>query len=294
MVPTIVILSFNSESTISETLRAASRLSDDIHVVDSFSSDSTLAIAESFNAKIVQHPFANYGAQRNWAIEQVPAKYRWQLHLDADEVLSSKLIEEIAQLPEENHSIGFLIPRFLRFLGKQLKHGGMSPTWHLRLFQRDAVRCEARLYDQHFFPRRPGTLTKLHGPMVDNIAMSLSEWTARHNRWADLEVDEHLLQRSTEVQPRFFGSPIERKRFLRKIYTLAPPFTRPFALFFYRYILRFGILDGKAGFIFWVLQTFWFRFLIDAKLYERTLHLPGCSNPNLNHQASAKLTSNAS
>lgn len=295
MVPTIIILTFNSESTIGETLRAASRLSDDIHVIDSFSSDSTLSIAESFNAKALQHPFVNYGAQRNWAIEQVPAKYRWQLHLDADEVLSSALIDEIAALPEEGKPVGFLLPRYLRFLGRDLKHGGMSPTWHLRLFLSDAARCEARLYDQHFFLRKPGSVSKLHGPLVDNIAMTLSEWTARHNRWADLEVEEHSLDRSAvEVQPKLFGSPIERKRLLRKVYTLAPPFSRPFGLFFYRYFLRLGLLDGKAGFIFWVLQTFWFRFLIDAKLYERNLTSASESKPNLDQQASARLTSRVS
>lgn len=292
MVPTVVLLTFNSESTVGETLRAASRLSDDIYVIDSFSSDSTLSIAESFNAKVIQHQFLNYGAQRNWAIEQVPGKYRWQLHLDADEVLSRRLIEEIAALPEEGGPIGFLLPRYLRFLGKDFKHGGLSPTWHLRLFLREAARCESRLYDQHFFLQREGSCPKLRGPMVDHIAMTLSEWTARHNRWADLEVEEASLERTTlEVRPRFFGSPIERKRFLRRIYTLAPAFSRPFGLFFYRYFLRLGILDGKAGLIFWVLQTFWFRFLIDAKLYERSLNSAGVSKPDLKQRASTNATS---
>jgi hypothetical protein len=67
---------------------------------------------------------------------------------------------------------------------------------------------------------------------------------------------------------RIGGNPIERKRFLRRFYSSAPAFSRPFALFFYRYVVRLGFLDGMEGFIFYVLQTFWFRFLVDAKLYE--------------------------
>jgi hypothetical protein len=62
---------------------------------------------------------------------------------------------------------------------------------------------------------------------------------------------------------------VERKRFLRGLYNGAPLFLRPYALFFYRYFLRLGFLDGREGFIFWTLQTFWFRFLIDAKLFEQ-------------------------
>ena len=68
--------------------------------------------------------------------------------------------------------------------------------------------------------------------------------------------------------PKATGNPTERKRYLRRQYEKMPLFVRPFALFFYRYIVRLGFLDGREGFIFWVLQTFWFRFLIDAKIWE--------------------------
>ncbi len=111
-----------------------------------------------YGAKVLQHPFLNYGAQRNWAIEQVLATHRWQLHLDADEVLSPGLVFEIGTLPEDGDVSGFLVPRYLRFLGKDLKHGGMSPTWHLRLFPGNSAKCEARLYDQHFYLLERGAI----------------------------------------------------------------------------------------------------------------------------------------
>ena len=77
----IVVLTFNSEGTIGKTISKAKQVSSDIHVVDSFSSDGTLNILEKHNVNIVQRPFKNYGDQRNWAINNLPLKYQWQLIL---------------------------------------------------------------------------------------------------------------------------------------------------------------------------------------------------------------------
>ena len=115
-----------------------------------------------------------------------------------------------------------------------------------------------------------GTTGQLPGIMIDDIRMSLSEWTARHNRWADSEVVElNAESKSGRLQPDLRGNPAQRKRFLRHKYDRLPLFIRPFVLFAYRYFLRLGFLDGTEGLIFWVLQTFWFRFLVDAKIWEQ-------------------------
>jgi glycosyltransferase involved in cell wall biosynthesis len=267
--PSVIILAFNSVDTLGATLAQAQEISDDLYVVDSFSTDDTVALSREHGAQVVQHAFENYGAQRNWAIDHVVARYAWQLHLDADERLTPELIASIRALPENPAHSGFFLARLVQFLGRQLRHGGMSPTWHLRLFRKDAGRCEERKYDQHFYLSE-GSAGQLQGYMIDDIRMSLSEWTARHNRWSDAEVLEQTAAREgVRIRPRFWGNPVERKRFLRGLYNDAPLFVRPFALFFYRYFLRLGFLDGREGFIFWTLQTFWFRFLIDAKLFEQ-------------------------
>lgn len=269
MKPSIIILTFNSESSITETLRSVAPLSDDIHVVDSFSTDRTVQIARSFGAKVVQHPFENYGAQRNWAMGSLPLKYQWQLHLDADERLTPELREEIANLKEETGITGFYLPRLMYFLGHRIRHGGLCPTWHMRLFRLGVGHCEARKYDQHFYTTE-GQSRKLNEYMIDDLKMSLSEWTVRHNRWSDAELEEQLGgQTESRIAGKLTGSPVEKKRFLRKLYNGCPLFIRPLGLFFYRYIVRLGFLDGSVGFVFYVLQTFWFRFLIDSKLLER-------------------------
>ena len=269
MRPAVILLSFNSEETLGATLSSARLVSDEIFVVDSYSKDGTVDLARSFGATVVQHPFQHYGAQRNWAIDNLPISRSWQLHLDADELMDDKLVAAIQELPEEPLHAGYFLPRYVRFLGRVLRHGGMSPTWHLRLFQTGVGRCEDRKYDQHYI-LKSGSSGQLQGTMVDDIRMPLTEWTSRHNRWADGEVAELVSEETSgRLKPDLHGNPAQRKRFLRQRYNQLPLFIRPFGLFIYRYFFRLGFLDGTEGFIFWVLQTFWFRFLIDAKIWEQ-------------------------
>ena len=269
MRPTVIVLSFNSEDTLGTTLSSARLVSDEIFVVDSYSKDRTVEVAKSFGTTVVQHPFEHYGAQRNWAIDNLPITRPWQLHLDADELMDGELVAAIQALPDEPEDSGYFLPRYLRFLGRVLRHGGMSPTWHLRLCRTGTGRCEDRKYDQHFILKN-GTSGQLPGIMVDDIRMPLTEWTARHNRWSDGEVAElDAKQTSGRLLPDAHGNPAQRKRFLRQKYNQLPLFIRPFGLFVYRYFFRLGFLDGTEGLIFWVLQTFWFRFLVDAKIWEK-------------------------
>lgn len=267
MIPSVIILTFNSADSLPATLASLAGLTDDLYVVDSGSTDATVAIAEGAGATVLHHAFESYGAQRNWAIDNIVVRNGWQLHLDADERLTPELRDEIASLPEMSDYTGYYLPRLLQFMGRILLHGGMSPTWHMRLFLNGKGRCEAREYDQHFLCEGPSR--QLKGRMIDDIRMPLTEWTARHNRWADAEVREMLSNDSAgRIAGKLGGNAIEKKRFLRDIYNGAPYFVRPVGLFCYRYFLCLGFLDGMEGFIFYVLQTFWFRFLVDAKLYE--------------------------
>ena len=284
----VVVLTFNSELTIGRTLQSARAVSDDIHVVDSYSTDDTVKIAHSHGAHVVQHPFVHYGEQRNWAIDNLPLKYGWQLHLDADEFLSPELIGEIAclkALPCDEVD-GFYIPRLTRFLGREIRYGGHYPIWHLRLFRSGAGRCESRKYDQHFFLRSRGSqhagcgragvearAQRIRAPLIDDNRMGLREWTERHNRWSEAEVAEILMPTQEGViQGKWSGgTPMQAKRAFRQWFLHVPLFARCFLFFFYRYVVRLGFLDGFPGLIYNVLQTFWYRFLIDAKLYERSL-----------------------
>jgi glycosyltransferase involved in cell wall biosynthesis len=274
----VIVLTFNSAVTLPQTLAAARLVSDDIHVVDSFSTDGTVALAREAGAAVAQHAFERYDLQRNWAIETLPLKHGWELHLDADERLTPALAAEINRVmanPPETID-GYMIPRLIHFLNAPIRHGGMYPNWHLRLFRRGKGRCERRLYDQHFLLPGGGRVERLKQPMIDDMRMSLDEWTRRHLRWAEAQAAMAIEGGGEgEISGRWTGSPIERKRALRRFYGRAPALLRPFLFFFYRYVLRLGFLDGVPGLIFFVLQTFWFHFFVDARVYERRVTGPG-------------------
>ena len=267
----VVILTFNSADTIGATVASARALSDDVHVVDSGSTDATLDIVRAAGASVTSHPFESYGAQRNWAIATLALRHPWQLHLDADERVTPELAAELRALFAGDGPpaaiAGYYVPRLVHFHGQPIRHGGMWPIHHMRLFRTGRGRCEDRKYDQHFYV--DGATGTLRAPMIDDIRLSLGEWTARHNRWADAEVDEILAPSGSGVIQPGSGDPVAEKRALRSRYNRAPLFWRALGLFVYRYVLRLGFLDGRWGLVFFVLQTFWFRFLVDAKLHER-------------------------
>ncbi len=266
MRPSIIILSFNSQESIGETIRRAKKISDDIQVVDSGSSDNTVAIVRESGVQLYHREFKNYGDQRNWAITNLPIRNPWQLHLDADENLTEELQMEILELPDNPGVDGYFVKRFLTFMGRVLRHN-LAPTWHLRLFRSGGGKCEEREYDQHFYCS--GSTAQLKGALIDDIKMSLRDWTSRHNRWADAEVKEILSRKSSgRIQASLAGDIVQRKRYYRSFYDRAPRFVRPLALFFFRYVIKGGFRDGIEGLIFCTLQTFWFRFLVDAKLLE--------------------------
>ena len=173
-------------------------------------------------------------------------------------------------LPEDAAHSGFLVARLVQFLGRILRHGGMSPTWHLRLFRTGAGRCEEREYDQHFYLLQ-GSTGKLDGVMVDEIRMPLSEWTARHNRWSDAEVREQLAAHGWRARrASLVGKQCRAEAVCCAVCTTARPcLCAPACCFFTGTCCVWAFLDGREGLIFWTLQTFWFRFLIDAKLFEQ-------------------------
>lgn len=272
MTISVIILSFNGEDTLPATLAAARRVSGDLHVVDSYSGDRSQEIARQYGAQVVEHPFETYGVQRKWASDHLPLKHDWELHLDQDDLMTDELVDELNRLKHQfsDDVTGYYIGRVIYFLGRPIRHGGMYPSWQMRLFRKGTGQCDKRRYDSHFYVTGP--TRHLKGEMIDDVRMTLTEWTARHNKWADAEAEE--IESPTPegvIASKMAGDVVQRKRALRGYYEAWPLLIRPFVLFFYRYVLRLGFLDGKTGFVFYVLQTFWWRFLVDAKIFERRL-----------------------
>jgi glycosyltransferase involved in cell wall biosynthesis len=271
-----VILTFNSEASVGQVIESVKNLSKRIVVVDSYSKDGTVALAQDLGCEVVQHEFLNYAAQRNWAQEYIKAAPDdWVLHLDSDEVVSPELNRSLAEVIAANTTEfdGFLMQRVSLFWGKPIRHGQINPSWHLRLYRASKGFCEERLYDQHYVCE--GKTKKLKGILVDLQAVTVEVWTAAHNRWSTAEAQEAIAMRALaeesdrQLKPTLFGDLRQQKRWLKNmVWYRSPLFVRAFVFFFYSYFLRLGFLDGVHGMVYHVLQSFWFRFLVDAKIYE--------------------------
>lgn len=269
---TAVILTFNEEKNIVDCLVSINDFCDQIIVVDSGSTDNTLTLAKQFTQNIFSNPFENYSQQRNWALMNLDINNEWILNLDADHRVTSELKKELSILFEKDIPSdinGFLISRRTIFMGKWIKHGGHYPTYHANFFRKGSGKCEEKLYDQHYLVT--GKQIKLKGDIIDVITDSLTNFTARHNKWSTLEAEYQLntKKHNEVIKADIKGHPIERRRALKSFYEKFPLFVRPFLYFIQRYFFRLGFLDGKEGLVFHFLQGFWFRFLIDAKIWEK-------------------------
>ena len=267
----VIVLAYNEEANLPDCLSSLKHLDCEVLVVDSGSTDGTREIARRAGAAVFEHAFETYGAQRNWAQRHLPLAADWVLHLDSDERLTPELVAEIngVLLNPPPDVDGFLFRKRTFFMGRWMRHGGHYPSYHLRLFRKDRGGCEERLYDQHYLVNGP--VRKLEHDYLDVLTSDLSVWSTRHVRWAELEARE--IAEGWDPQGRVkaspLGDPIQRRRWLREgLYGKLPLFLRAFLYWFYRYFFRLGFLDGTPGMIFHFLQGFWFRFFIDAKLFE--------------------------
>lgn len=262
----VIVITYNEERNVRDCLDSVASWADEVLVIDSGSTDGTREIARLYTDKIYEHPFENYAQQRNWAQGSPPIKNEWVFHLDADERISPELFSELVKIFSSKIGVdGFMMPRKTIFRGQWIKHGGHYPSYHLRLFKKDKGKCEERLYDQHYIVN--GRAAILKGDIINTITPDIKVLIAKYK--VVLEAREIIRNGKRAVNIKFNGTPIERTNWLRyKIYYKAPLFIRPILYFLYRYLLRFGFLDGKEGLVFHFYQGFWFRFLIDMKIFE--------------------------
>ena len=244
-------------------------------MVDSFSTDDTVDIARRTGATILQRAWQNnHSVQFNWALSQLPASTEWVFRIDADEILTTALIDEIKQtLRTINSSIvGLQCIRKMVFQGSLLKYGGMGGTRTLRLFRFGHGRSESRWMDEHI--KLDGQSLNLSGAIIDNNLQSLEWWRAKHENYAKREAVDLLnlkyhFSASDSVASQAVVSQLSLKRKIKeKIYARLPKGLRSMAYFMYRYILLGGFLDDANGRSFHRLQGYWYRNLADRNVAQ--------------------------
>ncbi len=273
---TLVILTHNEEKHLERCIRSVLPVTSKIIVVDSFSTDQTVKLAKSLGAEVYQNKWPGSQAlQFNWALENIDIGSPWILRMDADEYLMPELADEInRKMPELDPKInGIYLRRRVYFMDKWIRFGGFYPTNILRIWRTGEGRFEKRWMDEHLI-MKPGHTTHFKHDFVDANLNDLTWWVEKHNHYATREAAEILNFKHHFLKEPSIGSKLitnqdhYRRWFKEGLYLRLPRFVRPLLYFLYRYFLRVGFLDGIKGLIWHFLQGFWYRFLVDAKIYQ--------------------------
>ena len=271
---TAIILTYNEEIHIRRCLENVKQFAKKIYVIDCFSKDATPDIARAMGAEVIQHQWpGNQAEQFNWALDNISISTEWILRLDADEYLLPELIDELRQkLPAMDPEVSAIsLSRARAFSGRVIKHGIVNNIWIVRIFRTGKARYEKRLMDEHLSVFE-GKTVEMKNQFIDDNRMTIGQFVDKHNNYASREaallLDAELHLTDTSALSKDHGEEVEKKRAQKAKYAKMPLFWRAFAYFCYRYFLKLGFLDGKEGFLWDFMQGFWYRTLVDAKIYE--------------------------
>ncbi|HTY13183.1 MAG TPA: glycosyltransferase family 2 protein [Candidatus Omnitrophota bacterium] len=271
---TAIVLTYNEEANLEACLQSLAGRVETVLVVDSFSTDRTVDISRSVGAVVHQHEFSTQACQFNWALDNLKVGSDWVLRLDADERMTDELWGEIEKnLERAKGDIGgFILNRRLHFMGKWIRHGGCYPIRLLRLFRKGMARSEDRAMDEHLVLLE-GRAVTLKKDFIHENRKSLYWWTDKHNDYSTREMKIIVGdEKSGDLRPGVSGGQAAGKRWLKgNLYLRLPLFVRAGLYFSYRYFIRLGFMDGCPGLVYHFLQAMWYRFLVDAKVYERTI-----------------------
>ncbi|MBE6404391.1 MAG: glycosyltransferase family 2 protein [Lentisphaerae bacterium] len=264
-----VILTLNEERNIVECIETLQPWCNDVVVYDSFSTDRTVELAKSAGARVFQRKFDNYAAQRNAALHEVDYPNDWVVMVDADERFDDKIgqiMTDAVGNPNYQDVQIFHLQRKDIFLGQWLKHGIGSGTWFGRLLKHQFVTVERDINEEYHCKGRKEYLTGerfLHYPFNNGV----NWWISRHNRYSDMEAVRLSAEKAEKLQFKklFSKDPAERRKHQKQLLYRLPG--RPLLMFFVLYFLKLGFLDGKAGFHYAVLRSF-YEYMIDLKIVE--------------------------
>ena len=263
----IYILTHNEEIDIAACIESA-QLSDDIIVVDSFSNDRTVEIAQRYPVRVIQHAFETHGEQRTWMLRSIPTKHEWVYILEADERMTPQLFRECLQAIKSPDNVGYYAAERVMFMGTWIRHSTQYPRYQLRLLKKGQVWFSDYGHtEREVCLGATGFLQETYPHYT--CSKGLSRWIEKHNRYSSDEAKETISQLengAVKWWDLFFGDhEVARRRALKDL-SLRLPF-RPLLRWLYMYFVLGGIRDGKAGFAWCTLQAF-YEYLILLKAEE--------------------------
>jgi len=266
---TAIVLTYNEELHIRRCMENLLQLTDQIIIVDSFSTDKTVEIAEEMGIKVIQHKWpGNQAEQFNWALDHCTINSSWILRLDADEYLYPDTIQEMKDslpvLPPEVTSLSLVRERI--WMGKRIRFG-TGDIILKRVFRTNTGHSEIRLMDEYIVTTH-GDDRLLKGKFADDNINDLTNWTMKHLNYAAREAAMILDDEYHLSSPQNIEEDESAKRKQKKVYAGLPYFLRAYAYFVYRYFLRLGFLEGKEGFCWHFFQGLWYRMFVDATVFE--------------------------
>ena len=278
---TAIILTKNEEVNIGDCIESIKMVVKRIVVIDSYSTDKTIEIAKKYGVEVYQHPFENYAKQYKYGVEVANIKTMWTLRIDADERFtpdSARELEEMCNANMKTNVTGIVLRFKKNFLGKDLYHGGVYPWKKMNCYKTKYGSIENRNMDEHII-LSSGKTIEMKQDCLHFDFKNLEYFINKHNWYSSREtVDyfEHLEKKKSK-------SELDFKTWLKmRVYYKLPLGMRAHVYYIYRYYILGGFLDGKPGKIYAFLQAYWYRYLVDAKIYE-------CETMNIEYSANGSL-----
>lgn len=266
-----IIFTLNEEINLPHCL-ASLKWCHDVIVVDSGSSDGTVAIAEDFGARVLVHPFEGFGEQRNWAMQNSNPNHEWIFILDADERVPPELAEELATLAKNAPgNIGaYRLRRRFHMWGKWLKYSSLYPTWVVRFVRKDRVKYVNRGHGETQIVE--GEVGICQNDLIDENHKGVDEWFERQNRYSREDLRMEMREyRSFQLADLVHTDPLKRRFALKAMGARLP--LRGFLYFVYAFIFRFGFLDGIEGFQFCRMRAMYYS-MIELKRFNSERKVP--------------------
>ncbi len=271
----VLILTLDEEVNLPQCL-ASMEWSDDVVVLDSGSGDRTQELAQQAGVRVKHRAFDHYASQRNFGLEDIEYKYPWVLMVDADEIVPPELVQEMQSVVSgcpENVCM-FRMRRKDFLMGKWLKHSSGYPTWFGRLIRRGRVRVERSINEEY---HTDGEIESLESHLHHYpFNKGLHAWFEKHNRYSTMEAELQLqaIPEANSWRDLFRSDPVQRRKAQKALVYSLPG--RPVIVFVVFYLVRGGLLEGRAGFMFSMLKAI-YEYMIVCKTKElkrRQLGLP--------------------